>query len=333
MAKDIRVDVSGVEPLIAESYQLAPNILGSATLNLDGSSFSLDVEVTNNSDVDFDSAAVMFNTSSYKMGPIPPGETVTTSFKLSGNAGESAVSSFGSPSPISSTYYPGSSPIENGCRVLLDVTECWNSEKQNRYALLRTIDPSYNSGGPGSFSFPRGVVTLFAWSDTAQLAPEVVGHRHEDLATTLYIIELPFKDLIATGSGITVPTSFVTYEKKGSNNVYEEQPEFIYLTNAWVEFEYKPWEQYAEMDVTELSVLIEQQDDFYENTLPPELKIWHWENEKWDDVPLSDWGKVQIENPRDYVGAQTAVRLRIEENSGQQAPIRSVYPSITGDLK
>ncbi len=56
---DVRVDVSDVETLVAESYQKMPAVDGQAILRLDGTDFELSLTVQNNSDVTLENATLL----------------------------------------------------------------------------------------------------------------------------------------------------------------------------------------------------------------------------------------------------------------------------------
>ena len=93
-------------------------------------------------------------------------------------------------------------------------------------------------------------VTLIAWSDQPQLEISLGEEPFNSYATTLYFLELPLtQNLVSSGSAVTIPVSFLNWEVIDPSGVYNATIYDLYLSGAWVAFEFKPWPEFQTMAV------------------------------------------------------------------------------------
>lgn len=324
---DVRVDVSGMETFVADSYAPMPNISGRSILRFEDGDAELDVLVQNNSDITLEDAGLLFGTTYISLGDIEPGDSETHMRVLSATSVSSAGASLsGSPVFVS----PSSSPLGPHYDKILGTTDYYDDPvTHGRYQLLESLVPAF--GTTGDQTVPRGIVTLIAWSEESYADIEVVGENVERLATTAYFIELPFTQTVATGSGIEVPLSLMSWRVLSeSGGVYAPSIQDFYMPVGWVEFEYTPWSTFQQMDVTQLDLIMRHSGN---ETTIPQIRLWNWEDAFWENMDIVSWGEIPINNFERYVGENNTVRIRVQNDDTLGITIREIYPSLTGDLE
>jgi hypothetical protein len=237
----VRVDVSDIETFVTDSYQPTPALTGEAVLRLDGTQFRLEVTVQNNSDIRFENVVLLLGSSTIRLGDLDPGESDNHTQTLSTSEATAAA---GTSAGLSSGFYPtgpGSSPLTRNYEVILGTSDFYNNRDREvfpRWQLLQAIDPEFYGSAPGWF--PSGVATLIAWAETPQIEVDVEGTDVVRSSTTLYFLELPFTQTVASGENVDVPKFLLNWQVLGESGVYNPSISELTLPPGWIEFEYQP---------------------------------------------------------------------------------------------
>ncbi len=323
---DVRVDIGEVSVFLAESSVPAAAVSGTALLTLEGNNLVLTLDILNNSAVTLETASVLLGNRAVALGDIAPNERTAVTEPI-GTARTSGSS--GGP------FFPGFSsgqPLSANAETILGSFDYYNDrDLYPRWQLLQSLESS-SFGGSGTFSLPAETVILIAWSNEPQLDASLENHSFNSESVTLYLIEIPLQQNIVSGSNVTIPLSLLNWESLGNSNVYNPTIQDLYLNGGWVEFAYTPWPEFQNMDVTRLSFSLTQQFED-PSQLPPEMRIWDFEQELWQPLGTVAWGSNQIAEFEPYIGPNNEVRLRLEDNNSQFGlGISEIYPVLTGNL-
>jgi hypothetical protein len=322
--------VSDIETFVADSYQPAPGLTGEAVLRLDGAKFELEVQVQNNSSIHFENVVLLVGSSIISFGDLAPGASdsnIQTLSTTEATAAAGASSGFGSGfSPIG----PGSSPLARNFEIILGTSDFFNDrEAFPRWQLLQSITPDFYGSAPGWY--PSGVATLIAWSDEPQSDITVEDTDIERSATTLYFLELPFSQTVASGQNLEVPKFLLNWLVLGESGIYAPSISDLTLPTGWIEFEYQPWPEFQAMTVEGLEVvLVHQNSSTTRNT--PKIQVWDWSEAVWITLEDGQWGRTVVEEPLNYVGPGNAVRIRLQNDGSAALDIQDIYPLSSGDL-
>jgi hypothetical protein len=234
---------------------------------------------------------------------------------------------------LSSGFYPtgpGSSPLTRNYEVILGTSDFYNNrEVFPRWQLLQAIDPEYYGSAPGWF--PSGVATLIAWAETPQIEVNVEGTDVVRSSTTLYFLELPFTQTVASGENVDVPKFLLNWQVLGESGVYNPSISELTLPPGWIEFEYQPWPEFQAMTVEGMEVvLVHQNSSTTRNT--PKIQLWDWSETVWVTLEDGDWGRTAVADPLNYIGPGNSVRIRLQNDSSAALDIQDIYPLITGDF-
>ncbi len=324
--QDVRVDVSGIETYVANSYEPLPPFDGLARLSLDGSDARIEIDVQNNSDFALEKAGILVGGSFISLGDLQPGARATQSQALLGST-SSAISgpgsSFSSGQTLSAHY-----------EMLLGTSDFYSDEQvQARFQLLESLQ--YYSGAPQPVhNDAQQRVTLVGWSRQPQLAismPDLPGEAVQQQATTLYFLELPIENVVASGQGVRVPPALFDWIVDSDSSAYTTTITDFYLPLGRIDLTFTPWPAFQNMDVTEFQVSLTSPDS---SSPAPELHLWNWPQEAWIQVPNVVWGNIGIADFEPFIGEQNTVRMRLENSSSSQGlTIERIYPVITGDLE
>jgi hypothetical protein len=328
----VRVDVSDVETFVADSYQPAPALTGEAVLRLDGTSFKLETTIQNNSDIHFENVALMLGSTIIQLGDLDPGESDSHSRTLSSSQATAAA---GTSTGFSSGFIPsspGSSPLTQNYEVILGTSNYYDDrEVFPRWQLLQSISPDYYGSVPNSGWFPSGVATIIAWADSPQLEITVEGTDVNRSSTTLYFLELPFTQTVASGQNVEVPKFLLNWQVLGENGVFNPSISDLTLNPGWIEFEYQPWPEFQAMTIDGMEVvLIHENSATTRNT--PKIQLWDWSEMVWVTLEDGDWGRTAVPDPPNYIGPGNAVRIRLQNDSSTTMDIQDIYPLIIGDF-
>jgi hypothetical protein len=316
----ILVDISGIETFIAQDIRPAPPIHSDITITLKEGALQLNGIIQNNSDINLEAVTLLIGDAAIPLSDLPAGqshsftEAITT--YISGSGGLSA--------PYSSNT------LSYNATTILDNANYYNDPiAYPRYQLLESLNSSYTS--VVVTTIPNSSVFLLAWSTDPQLDVSLQNGEFSQLATTLHIIEVPLKQDIVSNGRTTIPQALLTWSTLNQGGLYNASITDLNLNDAWIELEYQPWPEFQTMQVETLDIMLEQNSS--DPGFVPELRLWNWSQDRWENVDAAQWGATAVPNPTPYIGPGATVRLRLEDQDNSYNPnIEAVYPLLTGTL-
>lgn len=304
----VRVDVSSMETFIAESYRPGPAISGRVTLNLDPAVNAIEIHLQNNSQSLLEDVGILVGNDYFRIGHLQPGESSTTTESLN----------------TSSTSYYSNTGLSYD-EVFNTYAYADDPKIFPRYQLLESlVNYSYSSYIPSIN--PSGTALLFAWSSDPQLDIQLNEKDFNNIATTLYLLEMPTERLADSRGIIQLSDSVIQREVLNYQGVYDTSLINFYMPVGWLEIEFKPWETFANLQLDSLSIALLPPDYLTSPQIIPEVKLWHWQESRWVTVPDVTWGEFTITNPADYVDPNNTIRLHLQNNDPIGITIQEIYP-------
>jgi hypothetical protein len=325
---NVLVDVSDVQPFIADSYRPAPAISAEAHMSISGNLVEVQINAENESDIELENATVLVGSTLFLLGDLGPGDIVSNSFTLS-------RTSVASSAATAIRAYGGGSVLADNAPTILGTSNYFDDPvAYPRWQLLAALDERYYGTGLPVGTIPEDVATIIAWSDEAQLELAVDRADFDSFSTTLYFFEVPLQRDLVRGRGIQVPVTLLNWEVVGSGGGFSESgiTNFYLGDSSWIEFEYTPWPEFAQMIVTSLDIRL--LDASGSNSTVPTIRLWDWQQETLVDVDQVNWGSTAVSDFQRFIGPNNAVRLQIRNDSVPAGmSISEVYPVLTGDLE
>ena len=323
----IRVDVGGVETLVADSYQPSPRVTGSVRLRSEGSNVVMDITVQNSGSTALENATILVGSSAIPLGDLAPGSRIDHSQRVTSlqtSPGGPAISGGFAPSPATG------SPLTANLETILGSSDYYNDrEVYPRWQLLQALAPEY---GLGNGIYPLDTATLIAWSDQPQLDLGLRDAEFASSATSLYFLQIPMTQEIAGGREMVLPRPLLNWRVLAQNGVYDARVSDLYLPPGWIEFEFTPWADFQSMSVKDLVIVLQAPGGISSQRLP-QVRLWDWAEETWRTPGDPTWGRIKIEDPLTYVGPGNAVRIRLNNAGPEGIDIQQVYPELTGKLE
>ncbi|MBE2219981.1 MAG: hypothetical protein IAF02_00485 [Anaerolineae bacterium] len=317
---DVRVDVSGVETFVAESVQPMLPITGKGTLQVNNGNIELTASVRNDSDQALEDVTLLISAYAVALGDMAPGQAVSTT-EIVGTVDNSGALSF-NPSGY------GSPLMQNASTILGTSNYYDDREAYPRYMLLQALEDEYLAG---SSLTANNTLMLTFWTDEVLLETAVQNQTHNTASTTLYLLELPLQDDL-NGTMLAVPLDLLNWTILGSNNMYSESVRDFYMPeSSWVEVEFTPWTQFANMAVTDVAVQLASQSG--QTSAPvPAVRLWDWQTGEWVDLDDVVWGETAVPDPQRFLTKDNTIRLRLQNKSQTGLDIHEFYPLLTGEL-
>ncbi len=325
--RGIRIDVSGVETIVADSYQSGPALSANVEMKTIDSKFVAAVTIQNNGDVTFDHVTLLLGALAIPVGDLGPGESASLTEEVSSIL---SSPSYGGLSSGFGPVGPSTSPLAPSYGTILGTTNFFNDpDVYPRWQLLDSIVPEFGSPHPSS-TLP-GTVTLVAWSDEEQLELLLDNEAIQSVATTLYFLEIPIEQSSLSGENVRVPKAFLDWRVIDDSGLYDPGVSDYYFPPGWIEYEFAPWSQFQNMSVGDLVVVIQTNSSPTQQPIP-QINIWNWPAERWDIIDDPKWGSIHISDHDGYLGPENAVRLRLENGTTQGINLQELYLELTGDL-
>lgn len=195
---DLLVDIGGQKSFALKGYRPAPPLSGAVSLTGDENEVNLEITITNNGEHVLERAILLINDDSIAVGDLQPGETRTLTKNVVGIGAEALynVSQGQVPQSLASSSVSYSSdPLYIHYANLLGTNTFFGSDDRTvypRYQLLQSMTDYYSSN-PANSWHPAGVVTLMGWGTDPFLEVQLDGNTAVSTATTLYLIELPYR--------------------------------------------------------------------------------------------------------------------------------------------
>ncbi|MEW5987372.1 MAG: hypothetical protein AB1791_12115 [Chloroflexota bacterium] len=312
---NVRVDVSGMETFVAESYRPAPAVRGQATLEWSSEQAHLQIEVQNQSNFTLEDATVLIGATAVPLGDLEAGQSRSQRQNLTGLGSSSGFS----PAPYSTA------PLALHYETLLGSADYMNDPALfPRWQLLESLAAPY---GPGSSTPTAAAVTLVGWSTQSQVAVNVEEIGFLAQATTLYLLELPFAHRVNQSSSLSLPPALISATVLPEGSVYVSGPSYFGLSAGWVAFEFQPWSDFGAMTVSELKIALRAQGMV--SSPAPTIFLWNWSEQSWMRLEDGDWGMTAVPDPTPFTGPGNRIRIRLDNNSIAYLDIQEVYPVLT----
>jgi hypothetical protein len=296
---NVRVDVGGIEPFMAEGYrELSPIEIDLRLVTKGG----LWLEGTiRNGGVALKDALVLVGTSEQRLGDIEPSQEVNIRVPFHG-----ATSPGG--------YMPGLPEQILGTSSYYD-----DPDLHRRYMFLQALFApyvySYGATAPSTPVVLEAGAYLIGWNeDDAPLSIEVRGHPYFTEDTTLYVYALPLQNLV-TDAEVTIPSGLVEREVVKTEGQVEVRPEGFYMApDSAVTFRFS-WSAIPLQQIDALELDVRCEGCYGSPPAPPGVSLWNRETGEWDRQEV-EWGKNRIAGVDPYVVSSGSVLVRMEAGDG-----------------
>jgi hypothetical protein len=309
---DLRVDVGGIQPFLAEGYVDVPGI--EADLRLVGDTAgALRLEGTlRNGRAPLQNAVLVVGDDEQRLGDLEPGQAISVSTGVG----------FSLP------------PFEDVADRILGPGAYYNDRNlYRRYQFLQAVfasgvpyAPRVTPGGAGLGSGVR----LIGWAEGAAPLPvEVVGRPFSTVETALYVYDLPVAGL-TTGATATIPPGLITREVLETTGYVDVRPEGFYMEpGEGITFRFTIWPGVTVRRVDGLVLTLKGAGSGSPPGRPPVASLWNGERAGWDRLEVG-WGEHSIPNAQAYVLPSGAVLARLEADAEWPADVENVTITIKG---
>lgn len=327
--RDVRVDVSGVETFIVDSYQTAPPLSGETMLQLADGKFHLQINIQNNSELYFENVSLLIGQRFITIGDITPGESIVETQLISSSQADAAFAASGG-APGS---YGGPATAGLDSDKIVGSASYYNDPKLfPRFQLVEALGSNY--GGVGRRYVPAGTVTLIGWAEVPQVEADLVAREATSLGTTVYFLEIPLVQTIVSGQGVSVPAALMEQRiLADSGGIYNYGSGLSLPPQTWIELEFQPWPEFQSMQVRELLLDI-QQPQGSAGTAHPTVRLYDWQEELWGNLNVPVWdAPFSVANFERYVGPGNVVRVRLQNDSSSFIELSELVPTLVGDIE
>jgi hypothetical protein len=291
---DLRVDVGGIKPFVAEGYVDVAGV--DATLQLSREAGKLYLEGTvRNGQMALEDAVLIVGVRAESLGDLSAGQEVPVRML------------FSSSSP---TAYALTEQIVGSSNYWDDVY------LYRRYSLLGSVlNPNdygpYGISGASVEAGLEGGAYLAGWSDESiPLSAEVVGRSYSAVETALYIYALPVAEVEAA-AGPDIPSDLIRRELVDVVGRVEELPDRVIMEmQSEATFRFSVW---PGVDVVKADDLVLDMQGYSPN-FPPAVSLWDVEREGWHRLDVG-WGRSLIPNAERYLSSGS-VLLHLETVDG-----------------
>jgi hypothetical protein len=300
---DLRVDIGGIEPFVAEGYADVPTVESALQLVADNLG-ALQLEGTvRNSGITLEDAVLLMGRNGQRLGDVGAGQEIHVSYAF----------------PTTLSYYT----YDDVPDQVMGSGSYYNDPKlYRRYELLRSLFPY---GEPSQL---EGGVYLVGWAeDSAPLPVEIVGRSFSAIGTTFYVYELPVTDR-ATAGRITIGPDLITRQVEKTTGYVDAWSECCYLDpGAEIEFRFTV---FPGVSVGQVDQLIVDMQGYTDSTMRiPAVALWNWETEEWDEFDFG-WGEHSVANAENYVLSPGDVLLRLTAEAEWSSRVENLAITIKG---
>jgi hypothetical protein len=288
---DLRVDVGGIEPFVAEGYTDVPGV--DADLCLLEVSGSLRLEGTIRPQIALEDAVLLMGGHVKRLGDLEKGQEVS----------------------IREPFRSGAIVVSGLPERIIDSVDYWSDPLlYRRYHFLGAIFNStygpYGASGSSRAGLGSGVY-LAGWSDEhVPLSAEVVDASYSTTETAFYVYALPTAEVEVESISV-IPPELITREMIDVVGYVEELSDGFHMEpRSEATFRFTPWGT-AVPEVEE--IILDMQQSGYGD--PPAVSIWEWESEDWRPLGVT-WGRHSISNGGRYVSSSGVVLLRLKATAG-----------------
>jgi hypothetical protein len=311
---DLRVDVGGIYPFIAEGY--APVSLVSSDLRLSVSeSGELEVGGTlQNGEIELKDAVIIAGNHGQQLGDLRSGDEVNVHL-LYHNVGSTQV---GIPEIPERILGPG---------------DYWDDRELYRkhqfleavFAYDERVVPSAGGSGYLNRDLSSGVY-LVGWADQVPLSVAVVGRSFSTSEVALYVYRLAVAGP-ETDQTISVPPDFVLRQVEGSAGEVNVWPEGFHLgPESEITFRFTIW---PEVDVKHVDELVLDLQGSSSSGIAPSVSLWHEERASWERLEVG-WGTHPVRDAEAYVSSSGSVLIRLEAMQEAWVEVHGLTVTLRG---
>jgi hypothetical protein len=311
---DLRVDVGGIRPFVAEGYTDVPDVNADLRLALDEAGILRLEGSVRNGETPLQEAVLIAGGDEESLGDLDAGQEISVNLLLRSGGSLVAPKPWSSVSPAYGYNIP---------ERILGPGDYWNDRTlYRRHQFLQALFPH---DGPG---LPPGVY-LVGWSEEGvPLKVEVVDRAFSSVEMALYVYALPVAEL-ATDVTIVIPPSLITRQVEETAGDVSVWPEGCHMEpGAEVVFRFIVWKGMMVQQVEEL--VLDIQGSSYGNlSHAPTISLWNRENEDWEPQSLG-WGRHLIPDADAYVLPSGEVLVRLETDADWAADVNTLTVTIKG---
>ncbi len=319
---DLRIEVGGIKPLSIEGQIPAPSFSHDIYLTINNSGAYLKGSIFNNSPIELHDAVFLYPGGTIKLGDMSPGEShdisiSLTKAQLSGQAMTNPFyytlpAPFGVPPPPTYPYY---NYYDTTMEEIIGSSSYYDDiNTHRRYLLLGAALDVYSTGnGRGAGLYLSG------WSDESPIDINLENQPTKAQDTTLYLISLtPTINLV--GETLKLPPGLFFWSvfdpSSASNSDISPYGGYLYTGETkTVQFSLGYSVQYSSLE--SLILHLKNFSSSTSSTTGLSVSLWDFTTNQWEQVPDIKWGDTTIPNPERFVGPNSTIRLRIENQSTQ----------------
>lgn len=320
----LRVDVGAVEAAVASTYVSDIRLSGQVRqVRQHTTGLGLEVDLRNDTGRQLQDVVLLVGASVLPLGSWAPGERYvdTPTLALPAAAPSGSVGR----GPLTVPGVPGSAipALESlvGSGSIYD-----DPRTYARWQLLQALasNPYATYGAQEVLSGLTDGVLLVAWAEPPLLEVSLEGEAFETSGETLYFLHIPLTSNIDWSAGpVEIDLTWQQWRVLADNVGFSGYSlQNFNLSPGWLELEYRLGLNLTTFPLSELRIALAGTA----SQPPPHLALWHWEEERWDSLPASDWGTQRVADPTPYVGEGQTVRLRLENDASDPVTIQRVHP-------
>lgn len=312
---DLRVDVGGIRPFVAEGYADVPGVEADLRLVGDGTGVLRLEGTVRNGAMPLEDVVLIVGDDGQRLGNLDAGEEASVRLRVHSIHSVGGVTG---PAPYS-VFYPGYNISE---QILGPGNYGEDRKSYRRYQFLQALFP-YDSPGLGSG------VYLVGWAEEQTPLPvEVVDRPFSTVGTALYVYDLPVVGLEA-GSTVTIPPGLIERQVVETTGYVDMWPQGFHMAaETKIVFRFTTWSPVAVHQVDEL-VLDIQGSGYSSTSRPLTISLWNWESDDWEQLDIG-WGQYSIPNAEAYVLPPGDVLVCLETSDEWPADVESLTITIKG---
>ncbi|MDY7075638.1 MAG: hypothetical protein SXV54_01810 [Chloroflexota bacterium] len=310
---DLRVDVGGIRPFVAEGYVDAAGVKTDLQL-VTSETGDLQVKGTLTTAGRLEGAVLLAGRRQQRLGDLEPGQVTTISIQATGGT-------------LPSSYYYTSQLPEQ----ILGPGNYWEDRNlYRRYQFLQAIFVAQGSSViPTKTALAPGLYLIGWTEEQVPLPVEVVGRDFSTVETALYVYDLPVVGL-ETGTTVTIPPDLIERQIEETIGSVDVWPEGFHMEpEAEVVFRFTVWPGVTVSQVNEMVLDMQGSSGHGSLAYPPTVSLWNQESEEWDVLEDIGWGKLSVPNAAVYV-TSGEVLLRLETGTEWQADVENLTITIEG---
>ncbi len=334
MISDLKLEVSGIEPLAFEGTTPAPLFEHDLEIELGPTMAQLKGSVTNTSDLTLTDAVLLYPGGFNQIGDFVPGQTISIQQQLlrAQLAGEPNLNpTISYPNSLYTYASPYSSPTDTTVSDILGTINYYDDRKiYRKYSFISAV--TNNNYGTGS---SRGAgIYLTGWTDQLPIQVNLTNTITKVQDNIFYVIALE-PDFKAEQNGSSeevftlTPGSFKWSLLEGNDPSLSPYNANIYPGLAF-SFQFTPIQPVEFSKAKALIFHLEGNANGYPLS-GINVSIWDFNQNTWYELDDLHWGENDLGNPDRYIGRDGAIRMNI--TSGQTSGITITRADFTVELE